>query len=144
MATTGSPLPSDEASPEDHRPFRRSWRKAPPLQLDFPPIRNGVDYLVSVVNSLHGDSEVGPREVKYAVLHLQAAAEVLLKARLLGPGLGKKGDGAADLVVVAHVLGGDGCPVARGGVPKHGHGILKHDGSRLALCPARLRGPNPP
>ncbi|WP_109001264.1 hypothetical protein [Streptomyces rishiriensis] len=51
-------------------------------QLDFPPVRNGIDYLVSVVDHLTR-SEVGPREIKYAVLHLQAATEVLLKARLV-------------------------------------------------------------
>ncbi|MDT0547652.1 MULTISPECIES: hypothetical protein [Streptomyces] len=53
----------------------------PGVQLDFPPIANGVDYLVGVVDHLTAD-EVGPRELKYAVLHLHAAAEVLLKARL--------------------------------------------------------------
>ncbi|MFC8999688.1 hypothetical protein ACFT7U_28755 [Streptomyces rochei] len=55
-------------------------------QLDFPPVRNGVDYLVSVVDHLHHDKyhylPRPPRDLKYAVLHLQAAAEVLLKARL--------------------------------------------------------------
>ncbi|GGU44557.1 hypothetical protein [Streptomyces violascens] len=53
-----------------------------PNALDFPPVRNGVDYLLSVVDHLTADP-VGPRHVKYAVLHLQAAAEVLLKARLV-------------------------------------------------------------
>ncbi|MGC9539744.1 hypothetical protein [Streptomyces sp. UG1] len=51
--------------------------------MDFPPIRNGIDYLVSVVEHLDSDTCTGPREIKYAVLHLQAAAEVLLKSRLL-------------------------------------------------------------
>ncbi|MFG3369648.1 hypothetical protein ACGF0K_32405 [Streptomyces sp. NPDC048156] len=50
--------------------------------LDFPPVRNGVDYLISVVDHLTADP-VGPRHIKYAVLHLQAATEVLLKARLV-------------------------------------------------------------
>ncbi|MDW8803696.1 hypothetical protein P1P68_02450 [Streptomyces scabiei] len=55
-----------------------------PLQLDFPPIRNGIDYLVSVVEHLdENESLVDDRDLKYAVLHLQAAVEVLLKARLL-------------------------------------------------------------
>ncbi|WP_405729187.1 hypothetical protein OG885_09850 [Streptomyces sp. NBC_00028] len=62
-------------------------RYAPPgrtsPQLDFPPIRNGIDYLVSVVERLdENTSVVDDRDLKYAVLHLQAAAEVLLKARL--------------------------------------------------------------
>ncbi|MER8091373.1 serine/arginine repetitive matrix protein 1 [Streptomyces sp. NPDC094048] len=53
-------------------------------QLDFPPVRNGLDYLASVVEHLdETESEVTPRDVKYAVLHLQAAVEVLFKARLL-------------------------------------------------------------
>ncbi|MFJ2109482.1 hypothetical protein ACIOHH_33480 [Streptomyces microflavus] len=51
-------------------------------ELDFPPIPNGIDYLVSVVKHLHPDTGGTPRDIKYAVLHLQAAAEVLLKARL--------------------------------------------------------------
>jgi hypothetical protein len=51
------------------------------MQLDFPPIPNGIDYLVSVVDLLSAD-QIGPRELKYAVIHLNAAAEVLLKARL--------------------------------------------------------------
>ncbi|MFD4933382.1 hypothetical protein [Streptomyces virginiae] len=53
--------------------------------VDFPPIDNGLDYLVSVVEGLSRDDDderPGPRDLKYAVLHLQAAAEVLLKARL--------------------------------------------------------------
>ena len=53
------------------------------MNVDFPPILNGVDYLVSVVNLLgreNGDPR--PRDPKYAVLHLQAASKVLLKERL--------------------------------------------------------------
>ncbi|MEV0974769.1 hypothetical protein [Microtetraspora glauca] len=49
--------------------------------LYYPPILNGLDYLDSVVDHLSG--EPNPRNLKYAVLHLQAATEVLLKARLL-------------------------------------------------------------
>lgn len=49
--------------------------------LHFPPIHNGADYLVSVVDHLTKD-DVRPRDLKYAVLHLQAAIEVLLKERL--------------------------------------------------------------
>ncbi|MFJ8948436.1 hypothetical protein ACIRG4_35395 [Streptomyces sp. NPDC102395] len=58
-------------------------RPSGPPQLDFPPVRNGIDYLASVVEHLdESASDVGPRDLKYAVLHLQAAVEVLLKARL--------------------------------------------------------------
>ncbi|WP_250404406.1 hypothetical protein [Streptomyces cellostaticus] len=49
----------------------------------FPALVNGLDFLVSAVDSLSGDNgQPGPRDVKYAVLHLQAAVETLLKARL--------------------------------------------------------------
>ncbi|MGW2052241.1 hypothetical protein ACWCPF_45140 [Streptomyces sp. NPDC001858] len=48
----------------------------------FPPVRNGLDYLVSVAEHLEGASEPSARAMKYAVLHLAAGAEVLLKARL--------------------------------------------------------------
>ncbi|GAA4307562.1 hypothetical protein GCM10023086_26140 [Streptomyces venetus] len=49
----------------------------------FPALVNGLDFLVSAVGSLSGDNgQPGPRDVKYAVLHLQAAVETLLKARL--------------------------------------------------------------
>ncbi|MET7621783.1 serine/arginine repetitive matrix protein 1 [Streptomyces sp. NPDC001450] len=58
-------------------------RRSAPPQLDFPPVRNGLDYLASVVDHLdENQSEVTDRDVKYAVLHLQAAVEVLFKARL--------------------------------------------------------------
>jgi hypothetical protein len=48
--------------------------------MHFPPIPNGLDYLRSVVDHLTGEPDA--RDLKYAVLHLQAATEVLLKARL--------------------------------------------------------------
>ncbi|MFI1530711.1 hypothetical protein [Streptomyces griseus] len=48
--------------------------------VEYPPVANGMDYLDSVVDHLSG--EPSPRDLKYAVLHLQAAVEVLLKARL--------------------------------------------------------------
>ncbi|GHH57941.1 hypothetical protein [Streptomyces candidus] len=54
-------------------------------EVNFPPIDNGLDYLLSVIASLADDEEwgrVSARDLKYAVLHLQAAAEVLLKYRL--------------------------------------------------------------
>ncbi|GGZ29063.1 hypothetical protein GCM10010300_85080 [Streptomyces olivaceoviridis] len=46
----------------------------------FPPILNGMDFLSSAVDQL--TNEEGENSLKYAVLHLQAAAEVLLKVRL--------------------------------------------------------------
>ncbi len=57
-------------------------RPGPPPVLDFPPVHNGVDYLRSVVTHLNPATGGSPRDIKYAVLHLQAAAEVLLKTRL--------------------------------------------------------------
>ncbi|MGW2100009.1 hypothetical protein ACWCPX_20265 [Streptomyces olivaceoviridis] len=66
------------------RRFVPPGRRSGLPQLDFPPVRNGIDYLASVVEHLdEEESAVEPRDLKYAVLHLQAAAEVLLKARLL-------------------------------------------------------------
>ncbi|MGW3669247.1 hypothetical protein [Streptomyces sp. NPDC005141] len=46
----------------------------------FPVIINGLDYLHSSVSSLVGEPK--GRALKYAVLHLQFAAETLFKARL--------------------------------------------------------------
>ncbi|WP_158710943.1 hypothetical protein [Streptomyces griseus] len=52
--------------------------------LDFPPVVNGVDYLVSAVDHLTADAPAVSRcDLKYAVIHLHAAAEVLLKACLM-------------------------------------------------------------
>lgn len=49
--------------------------------MDYQPIPNGMDYLDSVVGHLSGEPK--PRDLKYAVLHLQAVVEVFLKVRLL-------------------------------------------------------------
>ncbi|MFE6270480.1 hypothetical protein ACFVQ9_17060 [Streptomyces goshikiensis] len=48
----------------------------------FPPLNNGLDFLVSAVTSLAPEGGPAPRELKYATLHLQSAAETLFKARL--------------------------------------------------------------
>ncbi|WP_328380640.1 hypothetical protein OHB13_38125 (plasmid) [Streptomyces sp. NBC_00440] len=51
--------------------------------IHYPPVPNGIDYLRDVIDRLARESgEPSERDLKYAVLHLQAAAEVLLKARL--------------------------------------------------------------
>ena len=54
-------------------------------KIEFPPIQNGVDYLRSAVSLLQNleDSEDEHRDLKYVVLHLQAATEVLLKVRII-------------------------------------------------------------
>lgn len=52
--------------------------------IEFRPVRNGVDYLLSAVQHLTaGQQPPGDRDLKYTVLHLHAATEVLLKARLV-------------------------------------------------------------
>ncbi|MFJ6543194.1 hypothetical protein ACIQMP_21445 [Streptomyces sp. NPDC091385] len=50
-------------------------------QMEFPPLPNALDYLESATRHLTGP-KVTPRDVKYAVLHLHAGTEVLLKATL--------------------------------------------------------------
>lgn len=54
---------------------------------NFSPIENGVDYLHSAVDLLliH-EADPSPRNLKYVILHLHAAVEVLLKHRLLQEG----------------------------------------------------------
>ncbi|MFC9227391.1 hypothetical protein ACFTZI_00075 [Streptomyces decoyicus] len=60
-----------------------SESEAQERKIHYPPMPNGIDYLRDVVDRLARESgEPSERDLKYAVLHLQAAAEVLLKARL--------------------------------------------------------------
>jgi hypothetical protein len=47
----------------------------------FQPVHNGLDYLQSVIEHLRDEPD--QHDLKYAVLHLQAAVEVLLKVRLI-------------------------------------------------------------
>ncbi len=78
--------PQHSRQPHGVRRLLPSARPRPsgPPQLDFPPVKNGLDYLASVVRHLdENESGVTPSDVKYAVLHLQAAVEVLFKTRLL-------------------------------------------------------------
>jgi len=49
--------------------------------IDFPPLMNGVDYLHDAVHRL--GATPSPSDLKYAVLHLHAGVEVLLKYRLI-------------------------------------------------------------
>jgi len=62
---------------------KQGAESTPRPDVQFPPVQNGMDYLLSVVGHLDRENP-GPGELKYAVLHLQAATEVLLKACLLG------------------------------------------------------------
>ncbi|MEU9535850.1 hypothetical protein AB0D00_26525 [Streptomyces sp. NPDC048213] len=73
--------PSEPLAPT-RAPKNNRGRSGPPPVIDFPPVPNGIDYLRSVVTHLRPETGGSPRDIKYAVLHLQAAAEVLLKARL--------------------------------------------------------------
>lgn len=78
MTVQGGAADAPEVSYVRLRPVEQ-----PGSEVDFPPIANGLDYLLSVIASLADDEErVSARDLKYAVLHLQAAAEVLLKYRL--------------------------------------------------------------
>jgi hypothetical protein len=47
----------------------------------FAPLQNGLDYLESVVEHLRDNPD--QRDLKYVILHLQAATEVLLKVQTL-------------------------------------------------------------
>lgn len=83
-AGESSDTPHQEVPSAGGRRYVPPGRPLGPPQLDFPPVRNGIDYLASVVGHLdENESAVDDRDLKYAVLHLQAAVEVLLKARLL-------------------------------------------------------------
>ncbi|MEV0068817.1 MULTISPECIES: hypothetical protein [unclassified Amycolatopsis] len=53
--------------------------------LEFDPIVNGVDFLDSAISHLAESAD--PRRLKYAVLHLQAAIEILVKVRLQREGI---------------------------------------------------------
>lgn len=69
-----------------NQPKKTKKQEAPeePKDFKFPPIQNGVDYLSSVVEFLtRHENEKDHRNLKYVILHLQAAVEVLLKNRLL-------------------------------------------------------------
>lgn len=113
--------------------------------VSFPPVPNGIDYLISVVDHLathgSGSPDPKPRDLKYAVLHLQAAAEVLLKARLLHEhwALVFKDPGKADH---ARYLAGDfeTCGVAEtitrlGGIV--GIDLSQHRGKLTSLAKSR-------
>ncbi|KAF0794862.1 hypothetical protein [Streptomyces sp. FR-008] len=90
---SGTHLPSARGGEEPKSPGERRQNEelirsvmsdpGPPTELAYPALLNGIDYLFSVTDLLNGpDPE--PRALKFAVLHLQAATEVLLKAGLAG------------------------------------------------------------
>lgn len=51
-------------------------------KVHFPPVLNGLDFLESAAELLATEGALPPRNLKYAVVHLAAAVETLLKARL--------------------------------------------------------------
>ncbi|MFJ9551821.1 hypothetical protein [Streptomyces erythrochromogenes] len=62
---------------------KKAKRPSPRPDVFYTPVSNGMDYLVSVLKHLtEGATPPSARDLKYTVLHLQAATEVLLKARL--------------------------------------------------------------
>lgn len=88
-AAEGQPDPApavpehSRAVPSQMPPSRKpARRRREPVKIAFGPVENGLDYLISVTKHLKGEPK--PRDLKYAILHLAAAAEVLLKARLQG------------------------------------------------------------
>jgi chorismate mutase len=52
-----------------------------PRPVLFPPLENGLDYMEDAIDRLRGNPD--SRDLKYGVLHLAAAIEVLLKMRLI-------------------------------------------------------------
>jgi hypothetical protein len=84
-STTASAAVPEQGVGPDEKPKKqrvvRVRRRRAPVELTFQPVANGVDYLLSVTEHLAGTPT--PRDLKYAVLHLQAATEVLLKSCLL-------------------------------------------------------------
>ncbi|MGW0955395.1 hypothetical protein [Streptomyces sp. NPDC002545] len=53
-----------------------------PTRVNFPPVLNGLDFLESAAELLAAEGTVSPRNLKYAVVHLAAGVETILKARL--------------------------------------------------------------
>ncbi|MFZ4248201.1 hypothetical protein ACOZDF_23345 [Streptomyces griseoincarnatus] len=75
--------PGSQGDPTAKRHAKNAaLQKKQERHIHYPPIPNGIDYLREVVDRLAAPREPDLRDLKYAVLHLQAAAEVLLKARL--------------------------------------------------------------
>ncbi|MER5905156.1 hypothetical protein ABT150_34600 [Streptomyces mirabilis] len=83
MRTERFKAPASAAGPGDGAADAdAAGKRSAPRPVSFPPVANGIDYLKSVVDHLTVEPEPQPRDLKYAVLHLYAATEVLLKARL--------------------------------------------------------------
>ncbi|MCB8908343.1 MULTISPECIES: hypothetical protein [unclassified Streptomyces] len=79
QAETADPAPS--ARP-DAVPIPTASFQVAVNNFHFPALPNGLDFLLSAVELLARPDGPGSRDLKYAVLHIRTAAEVLLKARL--------------------------------------------------------------
>ena len=75
---------ADQApAPTPAQSEKKAQRQSQRPDVSYTSVSNGMDYLVSVFQHLtEGEKPPGARDLKYTVLHLQAATEVLLKARL--------------------------------------------------------------
>ncbi|MFB6674471.1 hypothetical protein ACFCWG_19105 [Streptomyces sp. NPDC056390] len=87
LAPTTAPESSAEQTPAPASVPAQGAKKeprSPRPDVSYTPVSNGMDYLVSVFQHLtEGATPPSARNLKYTVLHLQAATEVLLKARLV-------------------------------------------------------------
>lgn len=72
--------PSPGGRPTATPPGEGAVGRIPATALGFQPVVNGVDFLDSAITHLLTPHDA--RSVKYAVLHLQAAIEILVKVRL--------------------------------------------------------------
>ncbi|MGW8485185.1 hypothetical protein [Streptomyces sp. NPDC055886] len=78
---TAEQVPTSAAVPSQAE--KKTKRASQRPDVSYTPVSNGLDYLVSVFQHLtEGATPPSARDLKYTVLHLQAATEVLLKARL--------------------------------------------------------------
>ncbi|MFJ5143020.1 hypothetical protein [Streptomyces sp. NPDC088707] len=78
-AETPDPVP---ATPPDVIPMPTASVRVRVDDFHFPALLNGLDFLSSAVKSLARSGGPASRDLKYAVLHLYTAVEVLLKVRL--------------------------------------------------------------
>ncbi|GGU11149.1 hypothetical protein [Streptomyces lateritius] len=79
LAETSDPVP---AARPDAIPMPTASVRVRVDDFHFPALLNGLDFLSSAVESLARLGGPAPRDLKYAVLHLYTAVEVLLKVRL--------------------------------------------------------------
>jgi hypothetical protein len=74
------PSPLDGAPSRRYLEVVRSRNPPDGELLEFTLVENGLDFVVKALGELRGDPD--PRNLKYAVLHLKAGTDLLLKGRL--------------------------------------------------------------